>query len=385
MSFVKLPVLRHGLMVRHEEILPDAMVARRIDAVRKLMKGNNVKSLMVYSDAATNGPVCYLTNYPCFGLNRRAVAVLGLEKGPFLFTTEPSRNLPRVRRFTTCDPERKRRLVAEACDRVKTLAAGGTIGLVGVAHLSEELAKGLEAELEGVEAKDISRDFYPLLAAKDESSLEATRYAVGLAEEGVTLLTQQMHSEKDLWQLAAYTDYRLRLLRCEDTNILLGCAAGGPVRPGYPPCIRPQTGNVVVAYVAVQYARHWGAVGRTLSVGPANDDLKERLLMLEEVQHGLSSEIRGGMTLGEVEANILATGAEKGVILVQDFPLTTGIGFDLSEFPALSEDRVETNAVLQVVLAVDCDEASTVMRVDMLQVTGNGGVWLSRGIIGTLG
>jgi Xaa-Pro aminopeptidase len=379
MSFVKLPVLRHGLMLRHEEILPDAMVAWRIDAVRKLMERYNVKSLMVYSDAATNGPVCYLTNYPCFGLNRSAVAVLGSEEGPFLFTSEPSRNLPRVRRFTTCDPERKRRLVAEACERAKTLAAGSAIGLGGVAHLSVGLAKDLEAELAGTESKDISRDFCSLLAAKDESSFQATRYALGLAEEGVTLLTQQMHFEKDLWQLAAYMDYRLRLLKCEDTNILLGCAARGPVRPGYPPRIRPQPGNVVVAYVAVQYARHWGAVGRTLSVGPANDDLKERLLTLGEVQHRLPSKIRMGMTLGEVEANILAIGAEKGVILVQDFPLVTGVGFDLSEFPARSEDRVETNAVLQVVLAVDCDVASTVMLVNMLQVTGNGGVWLSKG------
>ena len=151
------------------------------------------------------------------------------------------------------------------------------------------------------------------------------------------------------------------------------------MRPGYPPRIQPQPGNVVVAYVAVQYARHWGAVGRTLSVGTANDDLNERLLTLGEVQDRFSSEIRSGMTLGEVEANILAIGAEKGVVLVQDWPLATGVGFDLLEFPARSEDRLQTNGVLQVVLAVDCDEAFTVMLVDMLQVKGNGGVWLSRG------
>src|SRR4030042_5912884 len=116
MNFAKLPVLRHGLMLRHEDILPDTAVTERIETVRKLMRREGLESLIVFSDAVSSGPVCYLTHYPCYGLGRRAVAVLGLREGPFLYTAEPSRNLPRVRRFTSCYLEKTRRFLPGAFD-----------------------------------------------------------------------------------------------------------------------------------------------------------------------------------------------------------------------------------------------------------------------------
>ena len=97
MSFARLPVLRHGLMLRHETPFSDAIFEDRIKTARQLMSEKGVKSLMAYSNGAGNGGVCYLTHYPCYGLARFALAVLGLETGPFLFTFEPSRNLPRAK------------------------------------------------------------------------------------------------------------------------------------------------------------------------------------------------------------------------------------------------------------------------------------------------
>jgi Xaa-Pro aminopeptidase len=376
MSFVKLPILRHGLMVRDEEILPDPVVAGRIEKVRELMQTKNVEALLVYSDPTNGGPACYLTNYPCFGLGRRATVVLSQKEGPFLFTAEPSRNLPRVRRFTTCDIEKTRRFLSAACEHAKKLSGDSALGLVNLSNLPLGLVKDTE-ELSGLKVKDISRDFILLLAAKDESSLKATNRAVDLAAKGVRALKEQAASGKDLWHLAAEVDYQLRLFGCEDTNILLGSSARGQVRPGYPARIRPSTGDIFVVYVAAQYARQWGVIGTTLSVGVARDNLNRRLSTLSEIQKKVESRVRAGMTLGRAEAAIIEIGREVGVSLSEDLPVVGGVGFDLSEYPVNAEDRVEKDMVLQVTLAVDVGEEFTAMLVTLLQITSAGCVWLT--------
>lgn len=376
MSFTRLPVLRHGLMLRHENILSDSAMQQRIQEVRQLMRARKVTTLMACSDAARSGPVCYLTDYPCFDPGRRAAAVLSLEEGPFLFTAEPSRNLPRVRRFTACDVEGTRRFLHEACERAKRLSGAGPIGRVGFDNLPGDLLKETE-KLAGSEREDLSPDFAALLAAKDDSSLQATRRALQDAQEGMALLGRELGAGKSLWQVAAEVDYRLRLLGCEDTNILLGCATGGRVRPGYPPHLCPQRGEIVAAYVAVQYARHWAGVGRTFVVESASNDLQGKIRTLEEVRRILAAQVKAGMTLQEVKNSILESGAKAGVLLEPDVPLAAGIGFDLLEYPMKGEDCVPKNTVLQIALAAQVDAVSA-MHVDLLHVTGGEScVWLS--------
>ncbi len=376
MSFVRLPILRHGLMVRHPEILPDTVVAERVDRVRQWMVNQNVEALLIYGDPLRGGPVCYVTNYPCFGLGRRAMVVLGLTEGPFLFTAEPSRNLPRVRLFTTCDLEKTRQFLSAACDRALKLSEGRPIGLVGMANLPVGLVKDAK-QLISVSSKDLSREFSLLLAIKDETSQKATRRACELAQTGMRFLSEQAVAGKDLWNLAAYVDYRLRLLGCEDTNILLGSSSSGLVRPGYPDRTRLFPGSTLVAYIAVQYARHWGIVGKTLSIEPNHDKLHKKLAELGRVQKIIAPEIRAGMNLGKIESTISSIAGQAGFTLTKDLSIATGVGFDLHEYPISAEDRAEKNMVLQVVLAVDFKEGFTGMLVGMLQITNNGGVWLT--------
>jgi Xaa-Pro aminopeptidase len=376
MSFVKLPILRHGLMVRHQEILPDMAVAGRVEMVRQWMFTRDVECLLIYSDPTKNGPVCYLTNYPCYGLGRRATVVLGSTSGPFLFTAEPSRNLPRVRLFTTCDIEKTRQFLSAASERARKICGDGSIGLVGIANLPLESVKDTE-KLSDLKVKDLSHDFSALLSVKDESSLKATRRALELAEAGIKLLSDQAASGKDLWQLAAYVDYHLRLGGCEDTNILLNSSSGGYMRPGYPARMRPLPGDTLIAYVAVQYARHWGVAGSTLTVGTAGDKLHAKLALMRKVQKKAASEIKAGMTLGEAASVIWETGRQEGLAFAEDVPLATGVGFDLHEYPLEAVDRVEKNTVLQVALTVDFAEGFTGMLVNMLQIKDNDSLWLT--------
>lgn len=376
MSFARLPVLRHGPMVRDEEILPDSAMAGRLAKVRQLMERRKVDTLLLYSDATRSGPACYLTNYPCFGLGRRATVVLTLKEGPFLFTAEPSRNLPRVRRFTVCEIEKTRQFLSAACERAKYLSGGSPVGLVNLSNLPFGLIKDTK-ELSGVGSEDMTREFSSLLASKDEGGLKATQRAVELAERGLGLLAERASSGKDLWQLAAYLDYKLRLLGCEDTNILLGCSARGRARPGYPACIRPSVGGTLVAYVAVQYARLWGAVGTTLSVGSYHKKLNKSLTDLWAIQKTFSSRARAGMTLGEVAAVLSEIGHKAGMPLAEDLPHVSGIGFDPVEYPACADDRLEEDMVLQVTFATDVDEEFTAMVIRILRITGSGSVWLT--------
>ena len=67
------------------------------------------------------------------------------------------------------------------------------------------------------------------------------------------------------------------------------------------------------------------------------------------------------------------------LVFVKDMPLASGIGFDLSEYPIRAKDRVQKNTVLQIVSAVDAkEEQFTAMRVDVFQITDNGGTRLNR-------
>jgi Xaa-Pro aminopeptidase len=139
--------------------------------------------------------------------------------------------------------------------------------------------------LAGLATEDLSQDFAVLIAAKDESALQAQQRAIGMVEEGYHLLAGQVEAGKDLWEIAAQVDYRLRMAGCEDTNILLGSAAGRGTRPGYPTHYHPRRGDKLSAYIAVIYGRQWAAAGRTLNVGPADtglDDLLEKIAGVQE-------------------------------------------------------------------------------------------------------
>ncbi|MBI4633393.1 MAG: M24 family metallopeptidase [Deltaproteobacteria bacterium] len=377
MSFLRLPVLRHGLMVRHSDILPDSEVTARIEKARRLMSEKNVEVLLAYGDPTRNGPACYLTNYPCFGLGRRATVVLGMKEGPFLFTAEPSRNLPRVRLMTTCDIEKTRQYLSMGCKRARELAgAQGRIGLVGIGNLPSGAVKDM-AGLDGMETECLSQAFSALVAAKDEGSLRATGKALSLAREGLGLIEEQAASVKDLWEMAAYADYRLRLAGCEDTNILLGSSAGGRLRPGYPSRQTMLPGDTMTAYVAVQYARHWGVAGSSFTRGTGGDKLKARMDALRTMQTELAAEIRPGMKLGKIETVIRETGLRRALPLAEDVPVAAGTGFDLHEYPLRPEHTVEKDMVLQVALTADSAEGSTAMVVNMLQIKEKAGLWLA--------
>jgi len=85
------------------------------------------------------------------------------------------------------------------------------------------------------------------------------------------------------------------------------------------------------------------------------------------------------MTLEQIEADIRAEGKRGNLVFAEDMPILSGTGFDLSEYPIGTKDRVGNNTVLQIVLTVDPEEKETTATVvDMLQVTEDGGTYLSR-------
>jgi Xaa-Pro aminopeptidase len=341
------------------------------------MAEKNIDVLLIYSDPTRNGPACWLTNYPCFGLGRRATVVLGRKEGPFLFTAEPSRNLPKVRLMTTCDIEKTRQYLSMGCKRARELAsAQGRIGLVGTGNLPSGSVKDLEG-LDGKETECLSQAFSALVAAKDESSLQATRKALALAEEGLGLLAEQAVSGRDLWEMAAYADYRLRLAGCEDAHILLDRAASGRMRPAYPARTRPLPGDIFIAYVAVQYARHWGVSGRTFTIGTGGDRFSARMDALRDLQKTIAAEIYPGMKLRGIESAIRETGLRMGLSLAEDLPIATGTGFDLHEYPLRPEHEVGRDMILQIALTADFADESTAMLVDMMQIQEKGGLWLA--------
>jgi len=82
--------------------------------------------------------------------------------------------------------------------------------------------------------------------------------------------------------------------------------------------------------------------------------------------------------LGETETAILAIGRQNCLALAPDMPLANGVGFDLAEYPVSNADQLEAGMILQVVLCADFDDGATGLVVDMLKITDNSGVLLSK-------
>lgn len=389
MSYTKLPVLRHGLMVRHPHLIPDETIAVRNSIVRTMMKSNNVQALVIFSDAIHNAPGCYLTNYPCYGLGRESVTVLGLNEGPFLFTTEPLRNLPKVDRFTTCPVEKVNpasKFIADGCAKAKELAGeGGAIGLVGTSAMPVRRSSAVKKNLEGRSVVDVSAEFEESISSKDSASLDCIMAALKRARTGFDTLKEKAQTgddvARDSTQLAAYVDFVLRREGCENTNILISTATSpsSPVgqRVGYPDGSNLHVGDIVMAFVGAQYARHWGVVAEVFKLGPMTDKEAEALSALESLKTTLPSKVKAGMTIAEVNAAANSLAKKSGITLVSDVPVVEGIGFDMDEYPSKETDKVKENAVLLVSLYSEFGEGvGTMMTSGMLLCGAKGGRWL---------
>lgn len=389
MSYTKLPVLRHGLMVRHPHLIPDETIAVRNSIVRTMMKSNNVQALVIFSDAIHNAPGCYLTNYPCYGLGRESVTVLGLNEGPFLFTTEPLRNLPKVDLFTTCPVEKVNpasKFIADGCAKAKELAGeGGAIGLVGTSAMPVRRSSAVKKNLEGRSVVDVTAEFEKSISSKDSTSLKCIGAALKRARMGFDTLREKAQTgadvARDSTQLAAYVDFVLRREGCEDTNILISTATspGSRVgqRVGYPDGSNLHVGDIVMAFVGAQYARHWGVVAEVFKLGPMTDKEAEALSALESLKTTLPSKVKAGMTLAQVRVAAESVAKKIGVTLVSDVPVAEGIGFDMDEYPSKETDKVEEDTVLLVSLCSEFGKGvGTMMTSGMLLCGAKGGRWL---------
>jgi Xaa-Pro aminopeptidase len=389
MSYTKLPVLRHGLMARHPHLIPDETIADRNSVVRTMMKSNNVRVLVIFSDAIHNAPGCYLTNYPCYGLGRENVTVLGLDEGPFLFTTEPLRNLPKVDRFTTCPVEKVNpasKFIADGCAKAKELAGkDGVIGLVGTSAVPSRRSSAVKKNLEGWSVADVSAEFDESISSKDSASLDCIRAALKRATMGFDTLKEKAQTgddvARDSSQLAAYVDYVLRREGCEDINVLISVATNPSLRVGqrvgYPDGSKLHVGDTVMAFVGAQYARHWGVAAGVFKLGTMTDKEAEALRVLEGLKAAMVSEVKAGMTLAQVTAAVGSLAKKTGVTLAPDVPIVEGIGFDMDEYPSKETDKVEENAVLLVSLYSEFGEGvGTMITSGMLLCGTKGGRWL---------
>lgn len=358
MSFAKMPVLRRGLMVMHEDIYTEAVRADRIERIRGLFVKKGLQGIIMVSIPAACGAVCYCTNYPCYGAGRQTAFVLGETGEPLLYTSDPGRNVPKVRRFTFYDIQKGRQFVKGAIAGAKKIAPNGRFGLVGCSYMPVGAQEEIEAELGAENLIDLEDEYFAMIADADEAALTATRKAVSLADKGIAMLESAARSGKDLWQVAADADRSMRYEGCEGTNVLFG-SGEGVVRPGLPLNTVPEADDTIVAYFGVQYARYWGAVGRSFG---KNADLDTILA----IKKSLAATKVAGMTVGELRGKLDEFAAENGVPLAKDITGVMGIGLDPCTYPSKDGHVIDAGMVLQVVLAVD--GGSTTFASDMVLV-----------------
>lgn len=369
MNFVRLPVLRHGVMQRYEELLPDEVFDERLDAVRGLMREYGVGALLIYADSVANGPVCWLTAYPCYGYNKKAVAVLGLDEPPVIYNSEPLRNVPIVRPFTRFDLIRERRYFPEAVKKAAELAAGRPIGLVGTKRIGASGWKTITEGIAPAAGVDMSDAYGSLMSAADFAALNVMKQSAFKAKKALEAMTEAVRKGESLWKLAADADYSMRMDGCEDANVMTDCGEGA-LYPSYPVDKAIGGSDTVLLYTAAQFARYWGVAGRSVSADGSGS--MQELTGLKQDICGISFE---GMTLKEAEEALVTLAAHKQIALNRSVSILCGIGMDLQAYPCSKEDVIRKGAVLQVTLLTG--EPSVGMLVDALCIGDAGNFWLA--------
>ena len=262
----------------------------RLAAIRANMAERKLDTLVAIHDGAhfieTPNPVLVLSRFKSLG---PAAVVLRKGDETSLIVT-PAWDAERAK---DCCPGLN---VIGAEDVVEALTASlgngnGTIGIAGLPFTRWEIASRLRQALPQASAADDV--VFGAAAAKTDEEIANAREATRIAELGYARMLEIARPGMSEDELAVELRWYTRSLGAED-NFLLLCA--GPRNPAVAPSNGRimQAGDTLVAEITPSYRGQLAQICRTVTLGPASTDLKDKYeLLVRAMNAGITAAVPG--------------------------------------------------------------------------------------------
>jgi Xaa-Pro aminopeptidase len=262
----------------------------RLAAIRAAMVERKLDTLVAIHDGAhfieTPNPVFVLSRFKSLG---PATVVLRRDGNASLIVT-PAWDAERAQE---CCPSLS---VIGADDVVDTLTAalghgGGTIGIAGLPFARWEIASRIKQALP--QARGADDILFDAAAAKTADEIANAREATRIAELGYARMLEIARPGMSEDELAVELRWHSKTLGAED-NFLLLCA--GPRNPAVAPSNGRimQAGDTLVAEITPSYRGQLAQICRTVTLGPASADLKDKYeLLVRAMNAGIGAAVPG--------------------------------------------------------------------------------------------
>jgi Xaa-Pro aminopeptidase len=262
----------------------------RLAAIRAAMVERKLDTLVAIHDGAhfieTPNPVLVLSRFKSLG----PAAVVLRRDGDTNLIIAPAWDAERAK---DCCPSL---VVIGADDVVDALPAAlgngsGTIGIAGLTFTRWEMASRIKQALPQARAADDI--VFDAAAAKTDDEIANAREATRIAELGYARMLEIARPGMSEDELAVELKWYTRSLGAED-NFLLLCAA--PHNPAVAPSNGRimQAGDTLVAEITPSYRGQLAQICRTVTLGPASADLKDKYeLLVRAMNAGIGAAVPG--------------------------------------------------------------------------------------------
>jgi len=248
----------------------------RLAAIRAGLSEHKLDALVAVHDGShfieTPNPVFVLSRFKSLG----PAAVVLREDGEAALVVTPAWD---VERAAECCPNLR---IIGADDFVHGIVAargdgGGAVGVAGLPFARREIASRVEQALPNASAADAI--VFDAAAAKTDEEIANAREATRIAQLGYQHLLEIARPGMSEDALAVELRWYTKTLGADD-NFLLLCA--GPRNPAVAPSNGRimQAGDTLVAEITPSYRGQLAQICRTVTLGPASDDLKRKYELL---------------------------------------------------------------------------------------------------------
>ena len=356
MRLIRLPVLRRGIAVWDRDRLPLEEINRRIAAAQESMKSKELYALVIYGDLDKPGHVTYLTNFVVFEPRMPALLLLPATGEMQIMIKVSSRDILWVRDYTFPHAVSSSDLAASLDKYVKANlpSSGRRIGFVGARLMPYYLYNGIKKSFAGSHVENCDDLLFELRRRK--SSVEQAIMNEGLQklESQLRQVLKELTTDTMQNNFAARLDYRLRLERCQDIDILIKGSGSTLLKDG----------DLVSCYVAVQYLGYWTEKSLSFVMGRSSDEYGKSYQNAYESLQQTLEKVKPG-----VRAKSIAPGLE-----FAKYGWGQGMGTDREEAPFLAKEDEELREgdVLSLRVSVSLNKTGDIFLTQMVTVTKAG-------------
>lgn len=311
--------------------------ALRFQAVRQIMSQAALDAIVVVGNGCVGinayGCFRYLTDIRVFYHIASAVFLPGKE--PIGVVDSKSTQIAAKDSFI-----REFRVGADQSDEILKILkeSGSEYKRIGTCLdiLPYSWAKKIREAFPGVVLTDISKDLFQVRNHHTQEEINRITHCGRLADAGYEAVIAHVKSGMTEQQIAAEIDHATEKLGAE-YNFTLISNGRFSLKDNQLPCIRAATmfnqtvevGDSIAMEITPRYEGYWAQLVRTVSVGPANEDLKRMHTVCNDVIREALQELHPGNRIGNIAKRIRETTEERGYLF--SLPCGHVCGQDLNE------------------------------------------------------